>query len=596
MSDRHSRHDHARHSAGRHATASQSGARHSRRRFSIPFGLGAAIAGPSPLRHGPRNVTVALLASAVTAIALFATWPGNGSGGGTTQFTQSSDAYSQYSTLFSPTAKPAVTTPDPERNSVELGVQFRSQSSGYVAGLRVFRAQGETASHPGTLWGPDHTKLTSVNFPASSKAGWQYALFGKPVAIKAGSTYTASYHSSTGYAAQASYFRSTALSRGPLTALANTSTTHNGVYAYGSTASFPTSSWRGSNYWIDVLFSTSTTSAPTTPAPSTSTHTAPTSAPASTTSTPAPSTSAHTSSSAPTSKPPSSTTSSPTTSSPAPPASGTYIKPGQAGFTGDRSALTVVPDQKVPSGCTWDSGAKVLNCRSNAVLDHVYVKGAVDSYANLTITNSVIEATPSSSILVNERGGSSNNCTISHSTLVFNNGGHFPAGLSTWGTPAIADDNQCHGDYQYNDLSGTPDGIQTAAKGAIIRYNYIHNLALFGSPPNDTHNDGIQLFGCTGCDISFNYFDLGWDGIHQNACFFESDGNPGDSIKFTGNYLSGGGFAFRNIIGTNMTVTNNTFHPLANQFGQTLTSSRASFAAWSGNVTTTGATVPKPTP
>ena len=49
------------------------------------------------------------------------------------------------------------------------------------------------------------------------------------------------------------YFTS-ALTNGPLTAPASGRTGGNGVSAYGSTSSFPTNSYQGSNYWVDVVF------------------------------------------------------------------------------------------------------------------------------------------------------------------------------------------------------------------------------------------------------------------------------------------------------------------------------------------------------
>ena len=42
----------------------------------------------------------------------------------------------------------------------------------------------------------------------------------------------------------------------PLHALANGVSGFNGVYAYGSTSSFPNQGWNSSNYWVDVVFST----------------------------------------------------------------------------------------------------------------------------------------------------------------------------------------------------------------------------------------------------------------------------------------------------------------------------------------------------
>jgi hypothetical protein len=39
---------------------------------------------------------------------------------------------------------------------------------------------------------------------------------------------------------------------GPLHAPASPLVSGNGVYAYGASA-FPTNTWRGSNYWVDVV-------------------------------------------------------------------------------------------------------------------------------------------------------------------------------------------------------------------------------------------------------------------------------------------------------------------------------------------------------
>jgi hypothetical protein len=87
--------------------------------------------------------------------------------------------------------------------------------------------------------------FVAATFP--SGAGWQTATFSTPVAITAGTTYIASYHTSQ-YVWNTSYF-SGPLTVGPLTAPQNA-----GVYAYGSGNVFPSSTWQSSNYWVDVLF------------------------------------------------------------------------------------------------------------------------------------------------------------------------------------------------------------------------------------------------------------------------------------------------------------------------------------------------------
>ena len=50
----------------------------------------------------------------------------------------------------------------------------------------------------------------------------------------------------------------TAITNGPLTALASGSSGGNGVYAYGSSSAFPTNSFNASNYWVDVVFNPAT--------------------------------------------------------------------------------------------------------------------------------------------------------------------------------------------------------------------------------------------------------------------------------------------------------------------------------------------------
>jgi hypothetical protein len=72
------------------------------------------------------------------------------------------------------------------------------------------------------------------------------------VAVTAGTTYVASYHTSTGHYAATHNGLASAVTNGPLTALAS-----GGVYTYGSANAFPTSTYLASNYWVDVVYSTS---------------------------------------------------------------------------------------------------------------------------------------------------------------------------------------------------------------------------------------------------------------------------------------------------------------------------------------------------
>ena len=67
----------------------------------------------------------------------------------------------------------------------------------------------------------------------------------------------ASYLAPNGrYSGDNNYFASAGVLNGPLEALQNGVSGGNGVYVYGSSLAFPASTWNSSNYWVDVVFST----------------------------------------------------------------------------------------------------------------------------------------------------------------------------------------------------------------------------------------------------------------------------------------------------------------------------------------------------
>jgi reactive intermediate/imine deaminase len=84
---------------------------------------------------------------------------------------------------------------------------------------------------------------------------WQTVQFYPAVEIEANTTYIASYFASAGrYAIDYDYFATSGVTNGPLTALKSVTDDGNGVYAYGQAGEFPVSTWRASNYWVDVVF------------------------------------------------------------------------------------------------------------------------------------------------------------------------------------------------------------------------------------------------------------------------------------------------------------------------------------------------------
>ena len=158
-----------------------------------------------------------------------------------------------YITLFSGSATPAIVNAT-DASAVELGVRFQSSVAGTVSGIRFYKSSQDTGTHTGELWSSTGTLLATATFTNETASGWQSVTFSNPVTLTPNATYVASYHTNVGhYSVSPDYFTSNVTS-GPLTALAN----GNGVYTYSSNRAFPTNTFSGENYWVDVMFNPST--------------------------------------------------------------------------------------------------------------------------------------------------------------------------------------------------------------------------------------------------------------------------------------------------------------------------------------------------
>ena len=152
--------------------------------------------------------------------------------------------------IWADSTQPSVASAN-DTNSVNLGVEFTSDEDGWITGIRFYKGAGNTGTHVGSLWSASGNLLAQVTFTGESTAGWQQANFSSPVQVTAGTTYIASYLAPNGGYSYDSQGLGDAVTNGPLTALAN-----GGVYAYGSSSILPTSSYNATNYWVDVVFTT----------------------------------------------------------------------------------------------------------------------------------------------------------------------------------------------------------------------------------------------------------------------------------------------------------------------------------------------------
>jgi chitodextrinase len=170
-------------------------------------------------------------------------------------------------TVFSGSTVPK-TADSGDTQAVELGFKFKSDVAGTVTGVRFYKSAQNTGTHVGNLWSNTGTKLASVTFSGETASGWQQATFSSPVTITPGTLYVVSYHTNSGHYSDDSGGFTSAIDSAPLHAPADGASGPNGVYAYGSTSTFPASGWQSSNYWVDVVFNPVSTPSPTpTPTP-----------------------------------------------------------------------------------------------------------------------------------------------------------------------------------------------------------------------------------------------------------------------------------------------------------------------------------------
>jgi len=194
---------------------------------------------------------------------------------------------SPYTWSFTTQAQPCVSTPcnawssstvpgtpavnDP--NPVELGVKFTSDVDGVISGVRFYKGSTNTGTHVGHLWTSTGTQLATATFSNETASGWQQVNFNTPVPVTAGTVYVASYYAPNGnYAATSSpEFGTSGVDAPPVHLLKSGVSGPNGVYLYGAGGGFPTSSFNSTNYWVDVMFSTTagTTTQPCTSTPCT---------------------------------------------------------------------------------------------------------------------------------------------------------------------------------------------------------------------------------------------------------------------------------------------------------------------------------------
>lgn len=362
------------------------------------------------LRAFPRATRLALFAAVIAALAAagFVAAPAT--------------ATETTTGIFSDTLKPK-TQVDSDRIAVELGIRFTPQANGTVTALQYYQGTGNKGVTSATLWSASGSVLAKASFAPSSKVGWRTVTLERPVTLKAGQSYVASYQAPKGgYPVTENALTAKKTVNGfSLKAGA-------GVYRYGTTGKLPSSTFKGSNYLVDVVFTpansaagkpqpkpTATTKPEPKPTATTKPEPKPTTAPKPTptaTPTPKPTT---TPAPVPTPKPtttpvpvPTPTPKPTTTPAPTPPTTGGFTVLGRS-FPS--SATTGVPDgttlTRYTGPCTIQTAGTVIdgkevNCFLRILARDVVIKNSVinggvyadynENKGSFTITDSEVRA------------------------------------------------------------------------------------------------------------------------------------------------------------------------------------------------------------
>lgn len=533
---------------------------------------------PIPRILNPRRPVGTLVAIAVAIVALI---PVMGAASQAYRPTSAS-AYSIW---------PSSTTPKhpsaSDRRSVELGVRFTSATPGEVTALRFYKARANTGRHVGTLWSPEGRALATARFNGGSSSGWQQASLSRAVKLEPGKQYTVSYRAPAGrYAADSGTLspRKTKTTR-DLTAV-------QGVYTYGR--GMPRSTYRDSNYYVDIVFrpsgqpgqtgtatSTSTSTAPTTTTSTSSTTTRPTSTTTSSTSTStstssSPSTTSRSSTTTPSST---STTSRTSTTTPTSSSSST-TPPSTARGCVSRPSSCGLPDATntgVQSGVSLKSSGCVTARTDGQVIENLVIDGCTISVEakNVVIRNVKLTHTALETWGIIVREGAS--ATISNVEVA----GRDKSTRSV--QYAILSQTMNRVTVDRANLHHCADCIQ--GENMTVTNSYIHDLA---NPPG-AHVDGFQCNSSCGVTLRNNTILVEYTQTAAIALFADF-GTPRNSV-IEGNLLSGGGYTLYGgeSNATGIQVKNNRFarnyYANGGRWGPvTDFYSRNSGNVWSGNI------------
>ena len=156
-----------------------------------------------------------------------------------------------------------IDSPDSGGTGINLGMKFKSDKPGYIKQARFWKTTGNTGSHVATLYDNSGNVLNTSNYNNETATGWQSTTFTASTFISANTVYVISLFVPMQQAPNVYYFSNASwfttsnnnyVKTGNLYAVYDDGPDGpNGVYIYGNSPAFPTSSLSGTWYSIDVL-------------------------------------------------------------------------------------------------------------------------------------------------------------------------------------------------------------------------------------------------------------------------------------------------------------------------------------------------------
>ena len=140
--------------------------------------------------------------------------------------------------------------------SYELGMKFQSAVAGNITAVRHWKSPSETGSHVGRIWTATGTLLATVTFSNETASGWQQQALTTPLSIQPNTTYVVSVNVNNHFPDTYDEL-GTPIVNGNLSSVADGNNGVHGAASYLGT--FPTNSYRNSNYYRDIVFTTGPT-------------------------------------------------------------------------------------------------------------------------------------------------------------------------------------------------------------------------------------------------------------------------------------------------------------------------------------------------